>query len=431
MVILLMMTPPPTIQRLTDWLRSGKFNLGYRAAALIFLGLFTILTASDLHHSKTAAISNDAYIWQRHWTPALKQAIHAAAPSIDGWHILAAELNEDGRMSTTNIDISAVIQTGKPIIPVIRINGQLSQWEPAKVIQDSLAVVSAWNKAGLPIKGLEIDHDCGTAKLVAYEQFLAKLRPLLAEQGLSLHITALPAWLESPALVNLLKQVDEAVLQVHAVLNPKQGLFDPKQAAAWVKQFSLLSPVKFRIALPTYGSRIAWDRYGQILAVESESTLGLTGKHIQELEVKPEAVAQLLDTWRNSIPKGFQGLVWFRLPTAEDSRAWSLATWQAVMEGRPLTPIFDVSAKPGDMPGVYDIVLGNQSDIDGPAPADIRVISPQPCMTGDGVNGYRMQHTPDAIQFHLSQTPTLRARRQTIVGWVRCPNQQIQAYAQP
>jgi hypothetical protein len=376
-------------------------------------------------------MSNDAYVWQRQWTPALKASLLTANAWIDTWHILAAEMAEDGRLSSANIDADTLKQTGKPVVLVVRINGQLSQWEPKTVIEGSLAMVAQWRKTGVPIAGLEIDHDCATAKLAAYAQFLDQLRPLLAEQGLFLHITALPAWLESPALADLLKKVDEAVLQVHAVLNPRQGLFDPAQADTWVKQFSAISPVKFRGALPTYGSRIAWDRYGRILAVESEIPTGLTGKHIQELEVKPASVAGLIDTWRQDFPKGFQGIVWFRLPTTDDSRAWSLATWKAVMDGRPLTTQFTAYAVPGDMPGVFDIFIANESDVDGQAPSNIRVVSPERCSAADGINAYHMIGSPDAIQFHLSQAQTLRARQRSIVGWVRCPSEKIQAYAYP
>ncbi|MDA4569495.1 DUF3142 domain-containing protein, partial [Escherichia coli] len=67
--------------------------------------------------------------------------------------------------------------------------------------------------------------------------FLTALKNRL-EPGTPLSITALPTWLNSPDLDALLKVPDESVLQVHAVLNPTQGLFDAKRAQAWISAFA-------------------------------------------------------------------------------------------------------------------------------------------------------------------------------------------------
>ncbi|TAN47451.1 MAG: DUF3142 domain-containing protein [Methylococcaceae bacterium] len=397
---------------------------------ITILGCLLLLSACDHAAPPDAPISHDAYVWQRRWTPALKDALVVAGPWVGAWHVLAAEVGRHGRLSPVAIDPAALAQTGRPVFLVIRINGQLSDWEPAAIAQASLALVAKWRASGVPVTGLEIDHDCATSRLPDYATFIGLLRPATAGQGLPLVITALPTWLASPALPHLLRQVDEAVLQLHAVTNPRQGLFDPEQAEAWVKKFSAISPVKFRVALPTYGSRIAWDANGRVVAVESEVPKGLAGSRTQELTVSPMAVAAVLASWRKRAPPGFAGVVWFRLPTSDDQRAWSLATWQAVMEGRTLTPTFAAMAVPGEYPGVFDVFVTNESELDGPAPTAVRVLSPQ-CSAADALGAYHLVSLQPEVQFHRAKPAMLRAHARSMVGWVRCPDSEVRVDAYP
>ena len=89
-----------------------------------------------------------------------------------------------------------------------------------------------------------------------------------------LSITALPAWIPNPALPELLGKPDGVVLQVHFVSGPENNLIEPETAGSWVKSFSKLSPVPFRVALPLYGYRVTWDANGKVAAVEGEAPVG-------------------------------------------------------------------------------------------------------------------------------------------------------------
>jgi Protein of unknown function (DUF3142) len=55
-----------------------------------------------------------------------------------------------------------------------------------------------------------------------------------------------------------------------------------------------------------------------------------------ELMASPTDVAALLGDLRDESPANLVGIVWFRLPTDDDRRAWSIETWRAVMLGKPL-----------------------------------------------------------------------------------------------
>ncbi len=377
----------------------------------------------------TQTITHDAYIWQHQWTPALKSALITATPWINSWHVLGAELKQQGQLTVINIDFAALAQSQKPLTLVIRIDGQLSNWTPETVINTSLDTLNHWRNAGLLVNGLEIDYDCPTSKLNDYTNFLSQLQQRLEGQSVKLLITTLPTWLTSKSsLSHLLSQVDEAVLQVHSVSNPQQGLFAPQLAAAWIKEFSLISPVPFKVALANYGSRIAWDKDGQILAVESEESKGLISQHTHELSIAPATVAELLDNWRLQPPINMNGVIWFRLPTSDDKRAWSLSTWKAVINGEPLTSHISAKAVSIDNKGLYNIILSNDGEIDSQAPQHIDVISHQACIAADALNQYQMQRSKQLIQYFLLQPSNLRAHHQSLIGWVRCPTEEIEIH---
>ncbi len=407
-------------------------NLGIRVIRFCLIAsMLCLFCACQTSKPTNQPFSHEVYIWQHRWTPALKAAITTATPLISAWHVLGAELSQKGRFNPVRIDTEALKQSGKPVILVIRINGQLSNWTNETITTTVLSMANAWREAGLDVTGIEIDYDCATRQLASYTQALILLKQALVKQQLQLHITVLPTWLPSAALPTLLAQTDQAVLQVHSVSNPRKGLFDAKLAATWLTQFSELSPVKFRVALPTYGSRVSWNEQENIIGVESEISLGLLEADTQELNVKPEAVAALLHNLQQKPPSNFLGTVWFRLPTADDQRAWSLSTWQAVVTGQPLYSKFAASSTSSDNSGAYNILLSNEGDIDANAPNEIHVSTHQSCHQADAINFYRLAHSANQISFQLDHAFTLRAHQQLVIGWVRCPTAKPQVSITP
>ena len=181
------------------------------------------------------------------------------------------------------------------------------------------------------VSGLEIDFDCATSKLVGYAAFLEVLRARLPE-SLKLSITALPTWMNSPALERLATTLDELVLQVHAVDDPHRGLFDPLQADRWVHAFARRVPRPIRVALPAYDVRVTWRRDGRLASVEGEQAAARPGAAPGEtLRTSPQAVLAFLHAMQRDAPDSLAGIVWFRLPTDSDRRAWSPDTWRAVV----------------------------------------------------------------------------------------------------
>lgn len=362
-------------------------------------------------------LHHDGYVWQRQWTPAVTTAMAVSASRITQWRVLAAEVDSTGRFAETGIDAAAVGSTGKPVVLVIRISGRLREWEAGGVVSRILAIERRWRTSGLPIAGIEIDHDCATNRLAAYTMWLAALQDVRT-RGLTLSVTALPDWLRSRDLSRLLARVDESVLQVHGVDDPSQGLFDERDAASWIDRWSRVTPVPFRVALPTYGSRVAWDGAGRVAAIESENSSGGAAAGL-ELFVRPEQVSALLMRLERRPPRGLAGIVWFRLPTSSDRRAWSLRTWHAVIDGRITGSDLEAQAVPSAAGGTLDVSVGNPGEIDRPLPELVRVVATG-CEAADAVTPYVAQRDGDGVRFWLGSRGVLRARERRTIGWVRC-----------
>lgn len=371
--------------------------------------------------------SQDAYIWQRVWTPALGQALQDSAHDIHAWRVLAAQTDRTGRLQPVHPDLAALSVGTNPVVLVVRIDGQHPQWDEQAVLADTLALLQQWRGTDIRIAGLEIDHDCGTARLPAYAHTLAALRQSLP--GLRLSITALPAWLHSPDLGLVLAQVDESVLQVHAVRDPRAGLFDGPLALQWVAAYAQRSDKPFRVALPNYGSRVSWNSEGRIVSVESEAGVLDAGEDSRELLASPQDVAAFIAKLARDPPAQLAGLAWFRLPSADDERTWSLPTWLAVVRHQPLQGAVAASARPGTTPGTVDLMVQNRGDLDWPLPA--AVVLPESCTLADGIQGYALAAGRDPVRIERVQPAMLRAHRQRIIGWARCAPEEAHLHVEP
>lgn len=359
-------------------------------------------------------LEHDAYVWQRNWEPALTEALQQAAPQIKNWHVLAAEAAPGEPLRITPVNWPALDVTHRPVIMVIRIDGQLSLQSQPELQQQIMALWRGWRGHHLLI-ALEIDHDCASSHLADYARFLAGLRKALGEVPW-LSITTLPAWLNAPGLNQVLIPVDEAVLQVHAVQNPQHGLFDPDQARRWIVAFSGHHK-PFRVALPTYGSRIAYDANGQIEDIASEAPATHAGISQDEWIAAPPEVESLLLDLQNNPVANLHGVVWFRLPTRKDQRAWSMHTWFAVIHGASLTPRLTVHLEPETEAGLYHLILSNIGEYDAMLPASIWA----PCPLGDALDGYSAGPSNNGYRFARNRQGLLHPGQHRLIGWLRCP----------
>ncbi len=358
------------------------------------------------------SLPQDAYVWQRHWTPALHGALRQSRELVAHWRVLFSEMEKSGHEFEASVDRQALAATRRPVIEVFRIDGLFPLPKSHSGVGEP---EGAWEQSH-NVSGVEFDYDCATAKLPSYVRFLGGIRWHMGIAHLS--ITVLPAWMDSPVLPELLRRVDESVLQVHAVRDPHQALFDPVAARAWIDRYAAITPGPFRVALPDYGARAVWADDGRLVAVESEVPRLAGGEHATELMAMPRDVAALLEDLRLYPPPHFAGVVWFRLPTADDSLAWSPETWSAVVRGDNLNDRIDVTRRTDPGQGFDDIVLANRGSVDGPLPAAIEL--PSSCTIADGANGYERADDGERIALRRMQSGLLRAGHDRTIGWMRC-----------
>ncbi|MHC8398180.1 DUF3142 domain-containing protein [Pseudomonas sp. MDT1-17] len=358
-------------------------------------------------------LDQQLYVWQRQWTPAHEAALRYSRADFSTLRVLALQAFPEAGWSRARIDRALLKRDGRPLIAVIRLDGQLKSLDQDAVTAQIQQVLGDWQGQGMTLSGVEIDHDAGTARLPTYREFLTHLRAVLPA-SIALSITALPAWLDSPELPALLSTVDSSVLQVHAVSDPRLGLFDADQARKWARAWSRITLKPFYLALPAYG--VALLPGGGAPVVESEVPIERGGKR-RELHADPQQLSQLGTELRNDPPAHLAGLIWFRLPLANDRRAWSLTTLGAVARGDTLDSHLALNLS--EQEGLYDISLSNQGNLDSAWPERL-TLAVQGCDGADALAGYALQQRPDLLTFTRLRDGRIPAGERRAIGWARC-----------
>jgi len=213
----------------------------------------------------------------------------------------------------------------------------------------------------------------------------------------------------------LLATVDSSVLQVHAVSDPRRGLFDPEQARRWASAWGKISSKPFYLALPAYGVALLPDADGAPV-VESEVPVEREGQR-RELLADPLQLSQLAKELREDPPEHLAGLIWFRLPLANDRRAWSLTTLRSVARGDALSSQLGLAFSDHD--GLQDIALRNVGNLDSAWPTRI-IVKASACEGADALAGYSLQQSADLLTFTRLRDGRLPAGGQRAIGWARC-----------
>lgn len=287
------------------------------------------------------------YVWQRAWTPAVRQAVATESASFAALDVLAAEISwREGKadLHAVTIHWPSLRTAARPVGLVVRVGPRSGDWAPdspatAAVVAACREVLADARRNGIEPVELQLDFDAATARLAAYRLLLETVRREVEPPRLV--ITTLPDWLRSPEFAALVAAADCYVLQVHSLEKPRAiddpyTLCDPAQAARWIAQASALGR-PFRVALPSYGYRLIFDDTGKFHALEAEGTpRSWPPGYAQRLALAdPAEIAECVQLLLASPPRACEGLVWFRFPMAGDELAWSRPTLRAVMQGRP------------------------------------------------------------------------------------------------
>lgn len=359
-------------------------------------------------------LEHEAYVWQRSWTPAVGAAVREGTAEFAALRVLVLQQIGEQRIAVIP-DLEALRERGLPLRAVLRIEGSRPRADAVALASAMALIVEHWRAQGLRVDGVEVDHDCASAALADYADWLRVFRSGLP-RDLVLSITALPSWLEAPAgLAALRDAADETVLQVHAVEAWRSALVDASSTLRWARAWQTQAPRPFRVALPAYGLRVQLGRDGRPAAVDAEGAIDRSGQAAQERRADPVEVAAIVRALRAEPLPQLKGLLWFRLPVAGDRRSWAPATLSAAMRGEAPKARIELQAVARGG-GLHDLVLQNVGSTD--AQAQARIVLPAHCGLVEGVGAYRS--APDQSGLQAAQPVWLAPGASLALGFARC-----------
>lgn len=382
-------------------------------------------------------ISQDVYVWQRAWTPAVRAAIGAQASHFRRFVILSAEISLRGEGKATEVhpDYAALAGSVRDIGLAIRIGplpaGSMAM-QPGSVqttlIADTAAnAVDQARRAGLQVSEVQTDYDCAESKLAGYLNWVKAVRSAVSPA--TVVVTALPSWLKHQEFADLARETGSYVLQVHSLHKPAgpdapMNLCDADEARAAVAEAGKIG-IPFRVALPTYSYLAGFSADGKLLGLSAEGPEPAWpgGTILRTMRSDPDSLADLVRQWSSSPPPAMTGLIWYRLPVSGETMNWRAVTLDAVMAGRPpKADVAPVVSRPS--PGLLDIYLRNTGDADGTLQCSVTVSwVGADLVAAEGIGGFEHLDAPaGGVTFRATDIPVGRwiaPGEQIQVGWLR------------
>lgn len=400
----------------------------------LFLGMG--LSACDGANPRSIPpLSQRAYIWQRTWTPGLREVMEQAKDSLEAWVVLAAEVEPRAssapRVARAGLDWAALRASGRPVGLALRVGpfgGPFSREHPLtrQLVELARQVLAEARKQGIEPLELQLDFDAATAKLDGYRIWLEALRQAIAPTPVI--FTALPTWLDSPSFTSLVAAADGYVLQVHSLERPRDmdAPFDlcPPQAAKAAIAKAARRGRPFWVALPTYGYRAWFDHQGQFvtLAAEGPELHAGAGQSSREIRADPRTLAALVRDLGANHAESLRGLIWYRLPQSDDRLNWSWPTLRGVLQGRePLSRTELLLERP--QTGLIEVVLEATGEADSRLNHELVLHwSGAQLLAADGLEGFRSERlAPDRLSLQPPTDPPRRLApgQRLRVGWLR------------
>ena len=364
-------------------------------------------------------LPQDAYVWQRRWTPAVIDAVSSHGPTFARLGVLAAERTWPSQTTELHPDASALAH--QEIVAVLRIAAWSETFEADQGLPELAArTVSRLRQEGLNVTELQLDFDAASSQLGGYTRWVRSVHEAL---DVPLTITGLPDWLRQPALPELLAETDGWTLQIHDFTAPEspdalRPLLNPTAARAAIRAASALGH-PFRIALPTYAYTAAFTPEGRYLGATAEREQPWSNAVItREISADPAVIAALVADLNRDRPAHLIGLSWFRLPTETDDHAWRWSTLLAVRAGQIPASNLRAEAEPDPSGLLVELRIHNHGDADAPLPP-LDVLSADQPIAADGYGAYSIVERAAGLHLIPREGATLRAGGSQPVGWLR------------
>jgi hypothetical protein len=379
-------------------------------------------------------MSQQAYVWQRAWTPAVREAVEASGKDVAGYTVLAAEVSfGSGHLEVARVspDWAALERSEQPVGVALRIGPYHGHFAPTditakRLVELSTLLLTEARRSGVQPSELQIDFDCAESKLDGYQLWLESIRAAIAPTPLT--FTALPSWLKHREFAALARSAGGYVLQVHSLDRPRSieapmTLCDVSAAVRAVEAAGRIG-VPFRVALPTYGYLVAFDEHGQFvgLSAEGPNRDWPASTQVRTLSADPQAVAALVSRWQTARPACMTGLIWYRLPTNDDALNWRMPTLRAVMAGR--APAAVVRAEVRRSEGTLaEVDLQNVGDADAPFNQAVSLHwRGADLVAADAIGGFERSEGNGQLILRPSSdlsTERLAPGDRRAIGWVR------------
>ncbi len=179
----------------------------------------------------------------------------------------------------------------------------------------------------------------------------------------------------------------------------------------------------FRVALPTYGYRLAFNAQGRWagLSAEDNSRNWPADHRIREVRSDPKLMADLVREWTANRPQTLCGVIWYRLPVEGDTLNWTWPTLAAVMAGdTPQPSLRSNTRRPQAGLVEVDLVNDGQADATGQVSVILRWNQAR-LVAADGLQGVdAVEQGSDAIQFRTRrQFDRIGPGERRFIGWLR------------
>lgn len=379
-------------------------------------------------------LQQDAYIWQRAWTPAVVKSVNEHSQHLGSLTCLAAEITPlltDDEVVIIDLDYASLIQNGRPIILAVRVGNYPGPFTGEALTTRTLlrvieSVLARARDNNLAVAALEIDYDCATSKLSGYRDWLRLIRPKLGDIKLS--ITTLPTWMNrSKAFSDLIGAADQFVLQVHSIQRPRYPtddieLCNAMQAYEWIIQANEFKR-PFFVALPTYGYELAFDQAGALIEVAAEDASAIRQSDLiyRRIMADPSAMAKLIQQLSRNSPSHCMGVIWYRLPIEGERLNWDALTWRSVMQGFTAKSDWRISAVTKE-DGVTEIQILQASPVAAKPPSMVQLKwSGAEALAWDAQRHYSVRSpTPTSLSWRRpAEVSALPEGARWTIGWVR------------
>jgi uncharacterized protein DUF3142 len=348
----------------------GLHSLGARTTLVIFALLFAACNRTATR--VPGPLPQRGYLWQRDWTAAVNNAVLEAQKRMDGVVVLGAEVRWAGKKpEAVRANINWEVLKSHDVSCSIAL--RIAPYPGPFVADDTTArfivgvaksLVDLAAGHGVALSEFQIDFDCAQKDLREFRAWLRVLRE--AVHPLRFVITTLPAWLDDPEFVPLLREADGYVLQVHSVPtsngNDRANLCDTQLARTWVRKAARLA-LPFSVALPTYRCSAGYDVTGKLssVAMDSVQPAWPPDTRVLEFTTNADQLAMLVKEWQQARPPQLREIIWYRVPVATDMRNWRWVTLSAVMSGRKPLHHLEVLQE-GENP--IDLSIANTGEAD-------------------------------------------------------------------